>query len=45
MLDFSHSEFSRLRLQYEYDQSTSKGDNLWMLQYIYSLGSHGAHQY
>ena len=45
MLDFSRSEFSRLRLQYEYDQSTSKGDNLWMLQYIYSLGSHGAHQY
>jgi len=45
MLDFSHSEFGRFRLQYEYDHSSVKSDNLWMLQYIFSLGTHGAHQF
>jgi len=45
MLDYSHSEFSRLRLQYEYDQSTPDTDQVWMLQYIMTLGAHGAHSY
>ena len=45
MVDFSHSEFSRLRLQYEYDQSTPDSDQVWMLQYIMTLGAHGAHSY
>ncbi|MGD8629899.1 MAG: hypothetical protein PVH38_05850 [Gammaproteobacteria bacterium] len=46
MLDWSPSEFSRLRLQYEYDESlTSQVDNVWSLQYIMSLGAHGAHEF
>jgi hypothetical protein len=45
MIDYSHSEFSRLRLQYEYDNSTPNSDRVQMLQYIMSLGAHGAHAY
>jgi hypothetical protein len=45
MLDYSHSEFSRLRLQYEYDRRVPKQNQVWMLQYIMSLGAHGAHRY
>lgn len=46
MVDFSPSEFSRLRLQYSLDQSAKdRSDNQIILQYIYSLGSHGAHQF
>ena len=43
MVDFSNSEFSRLRLQYNRDQSQPQTDNQWFLQYIMSLGAHGAH--
>ncbi len=45
MLDFSHSEFSRLRLQYNHDQSSPQADRQWFLQYIMSLGAHGAHRF
>jgi hypothetical protein len=45
MVDFSNSEFSRIRLQYNRDQSSPQVDNEWYLQYIMSLGSHGAHRY
>ncbi len=45
MLDWSNSEFSRLRLQYTYDKSTRQANNAWTLQYIMSLGAHGAHTY
>lgn len=46
MLDFSGSEFSRLRLQYNRDESRANvGDNQWILQYIVSLGAHGAHAF
>lgn len=45
MLDYTHSEFSRFRLQYEYDKSTPDTDQVWMLQYIMTLGAHGAHSY
>ena len=47
MLDYSPSEFSRFRLQYAYDQSRPTGadDNELTLQYIFSLGSHGAHTF
>jgi hypothetical protein len=46
MLDFSSSEFSRLRLQYNRDASRANaGDNQWFLQYILSLGAHGAHAF
>ncbi len=46
MLDYSPSEFSRLRLQLAHDTSR-KGlaDNQIFVQYIMSLGAHGAHTY
>ncbi len=46
MLDYSPSEFSRLRLQLARDNSRQGlPDNQLFLQYIMSLGAHGAHQY
>jgi len=45
MLDYSPSEFSRLRLQYTNDRVLPASDNQWLLQYIMSLGAHGAHQF
>lgn len=46
MFDWSPSEFSRLRLQYNRDNSRpSETDNQWTLQYIMSLGAHGAHEF
>jgi hypothetical protein len=46
MLDFSASEFSRLRLQFARDESRRDviDYQLW-LQYVVSLGAHGAHRY
>jgi hypothetical protein len=45
MTDWSPSEFSRLRLQYNRDRSRDVTDNQWSLQYIMSLGAHGAHEF
>ncbi len=46
MVDFSASEFSRLRLQYARDQARMGfTDNQWQLQYQMSLGAHGAHAF
>jgi hypothetical protein len=45
MLDWTPSEFSRVRLQYAHDNSRTVSDNQFMLQYIMTLGAHGAHQY
>ena len=46
MADYSPSEFSRLRLQYNNDHSRpGAADNQWTLQYIMSLGAHGAHEF
>lgn len=45
MLDYSHSEYSRLRLQYAKDDSYPDSDNILTLQYIMSLGPHGAHSF
>ena len=45
MLDWSPSEFSRLRLQYTNDQVLPQSDQQWFLQYIMSIGAHGAHQF
>ena len=46
MLDWSPTEFSRLRLQFAKDESRdSKADDQIYLQYIMSLGAHGAHQF
>lgn len=46
MLDYSHSEFSQLRLQYARDRSLpGAADDQFQLQYILSFGAHGAHRY
>ena len=52
MVDWNPSEFSRIRLQYSRDltrQDIATGetisDNQLFLQYIFSLGAHGAHQF
>lgn len=46
MLDYSPSEFSRLRVQLARDDSRkSISDNQFLLQYVMSLGAHGAHSY
>ncbi len=46
MLDWANSEFSRVRLQYNREElSHGQNDNQIMLQYIMSLGAHGAHKY
>jgi hypothetical protein len=45
MLDWSNSEFSRFRLQYNRDESSLQPDDQLVLQYIMSLGAHGAHQF
>jgi hypothetical protein len=46
MLDWSPSEFSRLRLQYARDTAMADiTDNQVTLQYIMSLGAHGAHKF
>jgi hypothetical protein len=47
MLDYSPSEFSRFRLQWANDQSNPAGgnDRQIFLQYIMSLGAHGAHAF
>jgi hypothetical protein len=46
MVDYSPSEFSRLRLQYAHDKARPDGaDNQIFLQYIMSLGTHAAHAF
>lgn len=45
MVDYSRSEYSRIRLQYAKDDSYEDSDNIVMLQYVMSLGAHGAHQF
>ena len=46
MADYNPSEFSRIRLQLAQDKSRQGlTDNQLFLQYIMSLGAHGAHQY
>ncbi|MBS1189227.1 MAG: hypothetical protein H6R10_1019 [Rhodocyclaceae bacterium] len=47
MVDWSPSEFSRVRLQYARDSSRGPGleDNQFFVQYIMSLGAHGAHKF
>jgi hypothetical protein len=45
MADWSNSEFSRLRLQYNHDKAGTENDNQFALQYIYSIGAHGAHAF
>ena len=46
MLDWSPTEFSRLRLQLASDKSRfGVTDNQLLVQYIFSLGAHGAHRF
>ena len=46
MVDWSPSEFSRVRLQFAQDKSRSDvTDKQVFLQYIVSLGAHGAHKF
>jgi hypothetical protein len=45
MTDWANSEFSRLRLQYSRDEAGPGNDHQWGLQYIYSIGAHGAHSF
>ena len=47
MVDYSNSEFSRLRAQYNRDETRpgEVADDQFFLQYIMSLGSHPAHQF
>ena len=46
MLDWTNSEFSRIRLQYNREQlARGQNDNQIILQYIMNLGAHGAHKY
>lgn len=46
MVDFAPSEFSRLRLQFARDESRFvEKDSQIVLQYIMSLGAHGAHKF
>jgi len=46
MLDWNPSEFSRVRLQYNRDRSElGLTDDQIFLQYIFSLGAHGAHRF
>jgi len=46
MVDYSWSEFSRVRLQFAQDKSMfGITDNQLILQYVMSLGAHGAHKF
>lgn len=47
MIDWSLSEFSRLRAQYAWDEAraTHELDRQLLLQYILSIGAHGAHKF
>jgi hypothetical protein len=46
MVDYSWSEFSRLRLQFAQDKAMAGlTDNQVSLQYVMSLGAHGAHKF
>lgn len=46
MVDFSPSEFSRVRVQFNRDEARfSETDNQIFVQYIMSLGAHGAHKF
>ena len=46
MIDYSWSEYSRMRLQWARDRAMPMvTDNQVTLQYIMSLGSHGAHRF
>ena len=46
MLDYSPSHFSRIRLQYSrFENGHGETDDVLSLQFLMSLGSHGAHKF
>ena len=46
MLDWNPSEFTRLRAQYAWDDARlDNRDRQLLLQYLYSIGAHGAHKF
>ncbi|MGB5103252.1 MAG: TonB-dependent receptor [Steroidobacteraceae bacterium] len=46
MIDWSPSEFSRLRAQYAWDDARDAAtDRQLLIQYIYAIGAHGAHKF
>jgi len=46
MIDWSNSEFGRIRLQYNHEAlSDGERDNQYILQYVVSLGAHAAHSF
>ena len=46
MVDWTNSEFSRIRAQFSREEvANDSDDNQFTLQYIMSLGAHGAHNY
>lgn len=46
MLDWTNSEFSRIRLQFNKEElSANQDDRQFIIQYIMSLGAHGAHKF
>lgn len=45
MIDFSPSEFSRIRFQHNLDHSLPTLNKQYMLQFIVNLGAHGAHDF
>jgi len=47
MFDYASSEFARLRVQFARDTSRGPGlsDNQFWLQYVMSIGAHGAHKF
>ena len=46
MFDWNPSEFTRLRLQYAWDEARATlRDRQLMLQYLYAIGAHGAHKF
>ena len=46
MLDWTNSEFGRIRLQYNHEALDGReSDNQFMLQYVMSLGAHAAHSF
>lgn len=45
MLDWTNSEFGRVRFQYNRESFGGERDNQFILQYVMSLGAHGAHSF
>lgn len=45
MFEWANSEFSKIRLQYNFDESQPDRDHQFFLQYVMSIGAHGAHSF